>query len=110
MSTITQVWTDLNWNDDEGLSHEFDILTYEADEKGIRHELRRSTSAEWTNPGELVVSVTEDVDDNTYTIEFDKKRKLKLDVAEIGELFAILGLMEDSKLEYRLSKPIKTIN
>lgn len=108
MKTI-QIWNDLNWGDDNELTHEYDLIENEASEDGKKYELRRSHSGQWTNPGELVLSIIEDVDEDTYTIKFGKQ-KMILDCSELYELFAVFGYIENSKLEYRLATPIKTIN
>lgn len=103
-----QVWNNIE-HGDSNLIHEYDLEIRKNDATADEHyALKRSFSKEWTNPGEIVATVVENNQDGKFTIKFGKQ-KMTLDYAEIGELFTILGYMNDEIVEYRETKTIKSL-
>lgn len=87
------------------LSHDYDILT---DGFSIT-EMHRSENSSWTNPGEKIITCSENIATGDHKINVNGK-KIKLNTAEAYELFILLGILfKKDRIEYRESTVIKSI-
>jgi hypothetical protein len=88
----------------EGFNYDYDIIQEES-----FTELKRSDDKAWTNPGEPIISCTEDMMEGEYTIKIDKQR-IKLDYSQALEMLSLLLFLEGgSKIKMLESKIIKQI-
>lgn len=88
----------------EGFNYEYDIIQEES-----FTELKRTDGRTWTNPGETIISCTEDMMKGEYTIVLHRQ-VIKLDYAEALEMLSLLLFLDDeSKIKMLEPKIIKQI-
>lgn len=89
-------------NHDAILDHEYDFTI--GDDVST---LKYSQNVEWGEPGKLVLTLVDDGDGLSFI--FPDKKPINLDYAEARELYIMLSMNSDSRIEIRQSEIIKTI-
>lgn len=91
-----------------GSSHEYDIDIAGSEKVTLK---RSSNASMWSKPGEEVV-VCKELSSEDYEITIRNKQKIKLDPAEMLELYALLGMVGDintANIEYKKFETVKKI-
>lgn len=97
---MIQVWTNTEVNGEVD-THQYDI----AKEKNVLR-MFRSTNSEWVEPGEEVGHIA-DLEDYVLLVHNDEE--LVLDYHEVEEVLALLLAYNESRIELRETKTIKSI-
>lgn len=85
----------------EPLEHDYDL------EKGVcLTRLNFSDNSDWTCGGQTALTITDDGDG--ITIKFPDRKAIALSYAETRELFIVLSMNIEDKIEIRKSELIKT--
>lgn len=88
-------------------SHEYDIDIVGSETV----TLKRSLTSMWTKPGEEV-AVCKELGSEDYEITISNKKKIKLNPAEILELYVLLGMVGDintANIEYKKFETVKKV-
>jgi hypothetical protein len=95
------VYTSIYSGRSDRMTHEYDLVTNRSEDSELsKVELKRSASDSWMRPSETVITCKKDLEDAEYKFKVNGK-KLKLNAAELFELFVVLSSMKDEVLEGR---------